>query len=217
MNVLFDLDGTLTDSGLGITRCIEHALVRMGRAAPPLEALRQRVGPPLHASFAELLGSADPALVGEAVRLYRERFVDTGMFENRVYPGVSAGLEALKREGHRLWVVTSKPGVFARRILRHFALDRWLDGVHGPELSDSDGDKRRLIREAVAQAGLAAAECWMVGDREHDIRGARDNGVRSIGVLWGYGSEDELRRAQPDGLVASMPELCALLARGGAA
>jgi phosphoglycolate phosphatase len=115
-----------------------------------------------------------------------------------------------------MWVVTSKPTVYAERIVRHFELDRWLERVYGSEMSGENGDKRRLIREVLSREGLAPADSWMVGDRMHDIRGARDNGVRSVGVLWGYGSEDELRDARPDGVVASMPELCAFLTASGA-
>jgi phosphoglycolate phosphatase len=213
LNILFDLDGTLTDSGEGITRCIEHALVRLGRTAPPLEALRRFVGPPLHETFAELLESPDRALVDEAITLYRERFVPTGMFENSLYPAVASALEALQRDGHRLWVVTSKPTVYAERIVQHFGLDRWLERVYGSELSGENGDKRRLIREVLSREALVPRETWMVGDRMHDVRGARENGLRSVGVLWGYGREDELRAARPDGIVASMPELCAFLAQ----
>ena len=212
MNILFDLDGTLTDPGVGITRCLAHALAGLGRDPPPLDALRRFIGPPLHESLAELLQSGDRTLVDEAVRLYRERFVETGMFENNVYPGVVPGLETLKQGGHRIWVVTSKPTLYAERIVRHFGFDRWLEGVHGSGLSGENADKRRLVGEALAQERLAARESWMVGDRMHDIRGARANGVRCIGVLWGYGGEDELREAQPDHLVATMPELCSFLA-----
>lgn len=213
MNILFDLDGTLTDSCPGITRCIEHSLRRLGRAAPPLDALRRFVGPPLHETFAELLDGADRALVDQAVALYRERFEKAGMFENSVYPGVPPGLEALQRVGHRMWVVTSKPTVYAERIVRHFGLDQWLEGVYGSVMSRENGDKWRLIQETVAREGLVPRESWMVGDRRHDIRGAHANGVRGIGVLWGYGSADELNAEQPEGLVDSMPALCAFLGR----
>lgn len=216
MNILFDLDGTLTDSCEGITRCIEHALVRLGRTSPPLGALRRFVGPPLHESFADLLDSPDRALVDQAITLYRERFVGTGMFENSVYPGVAPALEALQRDGHRLWVVTSKPTVYAERIVRHFGLARWLERVYGSEMSGENGDKRRLIREVLSREGLVPEQTWMVGDRMHDIRGARENGLRSVGVLWGYGTEDELRAARPDGIIASMPDLCVFLARSRA-
>jgi phosphoglycolate phosphatase len=117
MEILFDLDGTLTDSGAGITRCIQEALRRLGADVPPAESLRACVGPPLHDTFARLLDTRDAATIAEAIRLYRERFVVTGMFENALYPGVREGLERLRRGGSRLWLATSKPHVYARRIL----------------------------------------------------------------------------------------------------
>ncbi len=215
MNILFDLDGTLTDSGPGITRCLQHALTRLGRPAPAASALRRFVGPPLHETFAELLETRDAALVDGAVRLYRERFEETGMFENEMYPGVLEGLECLSRQGHRMWVATSKPAIYADRIVDHFGLRRWLQGVHGSELSGGKADKRRLIRDVMDLRSLAAGETWVVGDRLHDVRGARANGVKCIGVRWGYGSAEELRQAEPDHLVASMAELCEIMGSKG--
>ena len=109
MNILFDLDGTLTDPGIGITRCIQHALTSLGRPVPSQELLCRYIGPPLQGTFAELLETEETAIVAEAIRIYRERFVTTGMFENSVYPEVPAGLKSLRNDGHRLWVATSKP------------------------------------------------------------------------------------------------------------
>ena len=211
MNILFDLDGTLTDPGEGIARCLRHALGRLGREAPPAAALRRFVGPPLHESFTELLGADGGALVDEAVRVYRERFEEVGMFENRLYPGVADGLAALSGAGHRLWVVTSKPTVYADRIVDRFGLRRWMQGVHGSELSGAYADKRRLVRRVLDAEHLEGRGTWMVGDRRHDVRGARDNGASCIGVLWGYGSAGELEEAEPDHIVATMPELCEMI------
>src|SRR5688572_1714159 len=115
MEILFDLDGTLTDSGPGITRCIQDALRRLGRAVPEADSLRRFVGPPLRGTFALLLESTEEAEVAEAIRLYRERFVVSGRFENAIYPGVHEGLDRLRGGSHRLWVATSKPAVYARR------------------------------------------------------------------------------------------------------
>ena len=212
MNIFFDLDGTLTDAAPGITRCLEHALRRLGRESPPLAALRRFVGPPLHDTFAELLGSRDTGAVEGAIRLYRERFVEVGMFENELYPGVPEGLASLGRAGHRMWVVTSKPTVYADRIVRHFELTAWLQGVYGSEMSGANADKRQLLREVLQRERLAAPDCWMVGDRMHDIRAARENGISCVGVSWGYGTAEELGDAGPDHIVGSMAELCELLA-----
>jgi phosphoglycolate phosphatase len=208
MDILFDLDGTLTDPVLGITRCIQHALAGLGRTAPELDSLRRCVGPPLQDSFAELLETEDEALLAEAIRLYRERFKPVGMFENSVYPDVPEGLEALRAQGHRLWVATSKPHVFAREIVQHFGLAGFFERVHGSELSGVNADKGDLIRHILAEEAISPEQAWMVGDRRHDVVGARRNGVEAIGVLWGYGSEEELRAAAPRRIVASMAELC---------
>jgi len=208
LDILFDLDGTLTDPVLGITRCIQHALVNLGRTAPDLNGLRRCVGPPLQESFAELLETEDEALLAEAIRLYRERFKPIGMFENSVYPDVPEGLETLRAQGHRLWVATSKPHVFAQEIVQHFGLARFFEQVHGSELSGVNSDKGDLIRHVLAEEAIPPEQAWMVGDRMHDVLGARRNGVEAIGVLWGYGSEEELRAAAPRRIVASMAELC---------
>jgi phosphoglycolate phosphatase len=209
MNLLFDLDGTLTDPVVGITRCIQHALVRLGHEPPPAAALARFVGPPLRGTFAELLGTDDGELVARAIAGYRERFVEVGMFENQVYPDVANGLDRLAARGHRLWVVTSKPRVYAARIVEHFGLAGRFSGVYGSELDGTNVDKTDLVRVVLAREELRPADTWMIGDRAQDVRGGRANGARTAGVLWGYGSDEELRAAEPDLLVASMADLVA--------
>jgi phosphoglycolate phosphatase len=204
MRLLFDLDGTLTDSAPGITRCLQHALGCLGRPSPEESALRAFIGPPLRHTFTTLLPGDDVALVDQALILYRERFRAVGMFENSVYPGVREGVDGLRAAGHALCVVTSKPYVYARQILEHFHLLGMFTAVYGPELGDENGDKTTLIARALAAEGSAAA---MVGDRRHDVEGARANGLLAIGVLWGYGTRAELENAGAEVLVASMPEL----------
>jgi len=213
VNLLFDLDGTLTDPVVGITRCIRHALARLGHPSPPDSALARYVGPPLRGTFAELLATTDAALVSQALVHYRERFADVGMFENHVYPDVPSGLDELAGRGHRLWIVTSKPQVYARRIAGHFGLALRFEGIYGSELDGTNTDKTDLVRLVLGREGLAAADTWMIGDRGADLRGGRANGVRTAGVLWGYGSADELRAERPDALVASMADLVARLSR----
>jgi phosphoglycolate phosphatase len=208
MEILFDLDGTLTDSGLGITRCIQEALRRLGRAVPEADSLRRFVGPPLQGTFALLLESAEEADVAEAIRLYRERFVITGMFENALYPGVREGLERLRSAGHRLWVATSKPDVYARRILEHFGIADAFAGVYGPDLAGRNHDKRDLIRELLSRERLPPGAACMVGDRALDVQGARANGVSAVAVLWGFGTAEELHAAAPDFTVGTFEELC---------
>ena len=212
MKLFFDLDGTLMDPGVGITRCLQYALAGLGRPIPPAEGLKRFVGPPLRDTFAELLESQEQGQLEQAIALYRARFVPTGMFENEVYPGIPEGLERLRRAGHRLWVVTSKPHVYAQKILGHFNLDGWFEAVYGSELSGVNADKADLIRHVLRIEGIGAEEPWMVGDRVHDVEAARKTGIAAIGVLWGYGTEEELSNARPHHLVRSMAELCDLVA-----
>jgi len=206
VRLLFDLDGTLTDSGRGITRCIQHALMRFGRPAPPASDLAWCVGPPLRETFARLLGTTDVSLLEHALELYRERFVSVGMFENAVYPGVREGLLQLYEAGHQMWVVTSKPHVYARQILAHFDLLPRFVAVYGAELSGERSDKVSLVSHVLAAERGDTRTC-MVGDRRHDVEGAHANGLEAIGALWGYGGRAELEAAGADALVASMREL----------
>lgn len=192
MNILFDLDGTLTDSYEGITRCIAHSLNTLGRTPPPQASLRWCIGPPLKHSFATLLDSADEKLVNEALTLYRERFGTVGLFENEVYSGVPDTLDALQQMGHTLFVATSKPSVYAKRIIDHFGLRRYFNGVYGSELDGRLGDKKSLIGHILQTESIEISRAAMVGDREHDMTGAKANGVVGLGVLWGYGTREEL-------------------------
>jgi phosphoglycolate phosphatase len=207
VKLLFDLDGTLTDSGVGITRCIQHALAGLGKPVPPASELTWCVGPPLRDSFSQLFAcDPDAPVVGQALALYRERFTQTGMFENSVYPGVREGLGRLRDAGHQLWVVTSKPHPYARRILDHFGLLHLFAAVYGAELSGEHSDKVSLLRHVVAEEAFEATP-YMVGDRRHDVEGAQANGLGAVGVLWGYGSREELAAAGADPLFESMNEL----------
>lgn len=192
MNILFDLDGTLTDSYQGITRCIAHALSALGRTSPPQEGLRWCIGPPLRHSFATLLETADEKLVNEALVLYRKRFGTVGLFENEVYRHVPETLGALQQKGHTLYVATSKPAVYAQRIIDHFGLRQYFKTVYGSELDGRLGDKKSLIQHILLTESIEISETSMVGDREYDMIGAAANGVTAFGVLWGYGTREEL-------------------------
>jgi phosphoglycolate phosphatase len=202
---LFDLDGTLTDPVIGITRSVQYALEKLGRPVPEADALRWMIGPPLLASFAKILGDERAAL--DALRFYRERFSDVGLFENEVYAGIPALLTRLTAGGVRLFVATSKPHVFARRILAHFDLLRFFAAVHGSELDNRNADKRDLLAHVLATEGIDPTTAVMIGDREHDALGARANGIAAIGVTWGYGSREELLAAGVTCLVDSPDEL----------
>lgn len=191
-SVLFDLDGTLTDPKPGITGCIAHALRELGHEPPCADDLEWCIGPPLFRSFPILLGTDDAPLVERAVALYRERFSDVGLYENAVYAGVPEMLACARQKGCRLFVATSKPTVFARRIVEHFDLASLFEGVYGSELDGMRCDKGELIAHVLEVEGLDLDETIMVGDREHDMIGAARCGVRGIGVLYGYGSREEL-------------------------
>jgi phosphoglycolate phosphatase len=199
MIALFDLDGTLTDPKTGITRSVQYALERLGRPIPEADELTWMIGPPLIAGFTKLLGS--PAEVPEAVRFYRERYSDVGLFENEVYAGIPPLLQNLQEQGIRLFVATSKLHVFARRILDHFDLSRFFIEIYGSELDNRNADKSDLIRHILDRERFDPARTIMIGDREHDAIGAKANGIASIGVTWGYGSRQELLAAEVTCLV----------------
>lgn len=207
MNLLFDLDGTLTDPREGIVRCLQHALVTLGYSPPDASALERFIGPPLAESFRALLSTSDEARIRAAIAAYRGRFSEQGIFENRLYPDVPSGLNSLRALAHNLWVVTSKPWVYARRIIEHCGLSPDFHAVYGSELSGERANKAELIRYVLAQENLACQDVFVIGDREHDIFGARANGLGAVGVTWGYGSTAELEAAKPDAIVSSMAEL----------
>jgi phosphoglycolate phosphatase len=209
--VLFDLDGTLTDPRASIVRSLRHALEQLARPCPPDAALTACIGPPLRSTFATLLATSDRLLIERAMELYRERFATVGLYENEVYEGVPAMLE-VTASGGPLFVATSKPAIFAERILRHFALDRYFQGVYGPELDGRLDDKTELLAHLLATERVAGPNAIMVGDRHADVAAARANGARAIGALWGYGSRDELLGAGADALCAAPGELAACLA-----
>ena len=206
--ICFDLDGTLTDPAPGITACIRHALTELTGDAPPAEDLLWCIGPPLLGSFETLLaGKGDAA---RALVLYRERFGDVGMFENRVYDGMPETLSALSAAGYRMVVASSKPAVYVRQIVGHFGLADYFDAVHGSELDGTRADKSDLLSWVIAEEGIAAERATMIGDRHYDIRGARNNGLRAVGVLYGYGSEAELTEAGAHTVCRSPDELAPL-------
>lgn len=213
MHLFFDLDGTLTDSRPGIMASMRHALNAIGRECPSDAALLRFIGPPTHDAFRELLGSTDVELNTHTIAIYRERYAELGLFENSVYPGVSAGLAELRAAGFTLCVVTSKPEVFAKRIIDHFELAPYFKRVYGSELNGERSHKGELIAHVLASEGLHGADTWMFGDRMHDIRGAKQNSVNAAGVLWGYGSKAELTEAGAHAVYAAMPELVSAFAR----
>lgn len=190
-HVFLDLDGTLTESGIGITRSVAHALTELNMPVPDQVTLNGMIGPSLWEGFAKL-GVPD-AQLDEAVALYRARYTTVGLFENRVYDGVADMLEALA--GATLCLATAKPISYAAKITAHFGLAPYLAHEFGSELDGTRTDKTDLIAYALAQTGADPARAVMVGDRSHDMIGALNNGVTPIGAAWGYGSATELRNA----------------------
>ena len=218
-NILFDLDGTLTDSSLGITRCVQYALEQLGRLAPPADELLFCIGPPLIESFAVLMPDGPPDLPRQAVLHYRDRFDRIGKFENHVYEDIPAALTELQELDCRLYLATSKAEYFARQILDHFELSSFFTGIHGARLDGNLCDKGELIGHILHQEGLSTEETLMVGDRKHDMIGAAKCGVGGIGVTYGFGSAQELTAHGAAHLVhtpLAIPHLIARLRHPGA-
>lgn len=209
--VLFDLDGTLTDPGLGITNCVGYALEKFGVHPAGREELYPYIGPPLVPSFREFHGlTAEQA--ERALIYYRERFSRVGLFENEVYPGIAELLESLREIGITLIVATSKPEEFTNRILAHFDLAKYFAFVGGNTLDESRPTKEAVISYIMERfPDIAADNTWMVGDRKYDIAGAHACGLPAIGVLYGYGDRAELEAAGADRIVETIAELSAVL------
>ena len=207
--ILFDLDGTLTDSEPGIVNSVRYALRSFGMEAEPA-TLRSFIGPPLYDSFRGTMGMSD-ADAKRAVDTYRVYFRDKGIFENAPYPGVPEMLEVLRAAGGQLIVATSKPEVFAKRIAEHFGFAGSLEGVYGADMEGKRSSKTDVIRYAMRERGITPSSAVMVGDRKYDITGAREVGLADIGVLYGYGSREELVEAGATRLAASVADLREML------
>lgn len=193
--ILFDLDGTLTDPFEGISNSVIYALKKFGVAAPDKPLLRKFIGPPLTESFSEYCGlSRSDALL--AVEYYREYFAAAGIFENKPYEGVNELLQELKERGYTAIVATSKPEQFAKAIVQHFGFEQYFKEICGATMDQSRTLKIEVIAYALKKCEIKDKKCAvMVGDREHDIIGAKTNGLSSIGVLYGYGNKEELLAA----------------------
>ncbi|MGE8289362.1 MAG: HAD hydrolase-like protein [Stenotrophomonas sp.] len=205
----FDLDGTLIDSAVGITRCVAYALEKMQQPVPPEAALRKWIGPSLRTSFGPLFNDAQR--VEQAVELYRERFEVLGWQEHDIYAGIGEVVQGLHAAGHRLAVVTAKNEPHAQRIIEHLPFGGCFEDVIGATPDGSRSDKPQLIAEALQRLSLPPAQCWMIGDRRMDIEGARHHGMRNVGVLWGFGGREELLAAGAGWLAETPGELAAVL------
>ncbi len=190
--LLFDLDGTLTDSKPGITRCFQYAMERMGLEPPAAGDLDWCIGPPLMDSLARLLDTDDPARVRQSVTFYRERFAAKGMFENRVYDGIPETLQTLRDRGFQLYVATAKTSLFAEPILDHFGLLPLFTRVYGSRPNGELTEKSELIAHILTDTGLTPEQTMIIGDRKYDLLGGRANGLHTGAVTYGYGTETEL-------------------------
>ena len=207
-SILFDLDGTLTDSGEGIMNCAALTLERLGIPIPPQDALRVFVGPPLHDTFRQFGVPEDQ--VDEAIRIYRSRYVPIGKFENTPYPGIRELLEKLRAQGNRLYVATSKPEEMAVEVLEHFDLAHFFDHICGASLDRSRSAKDAVISYLLQLHG-ADGQMVMVGDTVFDVLGAAAHGIPAVGVAWGYGSVEEMKKAGAAAIAVTMDELLSIL------
>lgn len=211
--VLFDLDGTLTDPGEGITNCVGYALRKFGVVPRSREELYPYIGPPLVPSFEKYHGLTHEQ-AQQALLYYRERFSTVGMFENKPYPGITKLLERLRGDGYHLMVATSKPEEFTVQILDHFGLAQYFDFVGGNTLQESRPTKADVIRYVMEQnPGITADNALMVGDRHHDVDGAAACGLRTVGVLYGYGDRAELEQAGAYAIAADLAQLESVIRR----
>lgn len=195
-NILFDLDGTLTDPREGITRSIQFALSRLGVDEPDLRKLEHFIGPPLLEAFMQFYGF-DEARAWQAVNFYRERFKVTGLYENEIFEGVIELLDMLQQSGRHLYIATSKPWQFAHEIARHFNFAGHFKMIYGSELDGTRSNKVELIHHLLAEENLDPAQTLMIGDRKHDLIGARLNGLDCVAVGYGFGDRNELVAETP--------------------
>ena len=206
--ILFDLDGTLTDSGEGIINCAVMTLEHYGCPIPDREELRSFVGPPLHETFIKYGIPADQT--DEAIRIYRSRYVPIGAYENTPYPGIRELLENLKTQGHTLYVATSKPEAMSVKILEHFGMAHYFDRICGASLDSSRSNKEDVIAYLLELSGRDE-NIIMVGDTKFDVIGAKAHGIPTIGVTWGYGKEEDMVNAGAAAIARTMEQLQELL------
>jgi len=215
--LLFDLDGTLTDPKVGICTCVQYALKSFGIEEPDLDKLEPFIGPPLKDSFIQFYDMSEEQAEA-AIEKYRERFSETGLFENEVYMGIPQMLSDLKSVGVKLAVASSKPTVYVKRILEHFGIAKYFDAVVGSELDGTRVNKDEVVREALRQLfgeqTVDKGKVYMIGDRHFDVEGAHALGIESVGVTYGYGSMEELKAAKSEYIVRTVDELHRFLLRG---
>ncbi len=208
---LFDLDGTLTDPGEGITRSVQYALDKFGITVEDRKQLFCFIGPPLHESFEVYYGFSRPDAM-KAVDCYREYYAVKGIFENLVYDGIEKMLQQLQAAGVKICLATSKPEVYAKQILEHFGLDGYFTAVAGSEMDGTRTKKAEVVERALMLLGDPdVSGCIMIGDREHDVLGGQAQGLDTVGVLFGYGSREELERAGATYIAATPADIVKII------
>jgi len=210
--ILFDLDGTLTDPKEGIINSILYALDKLGIRENFVEELDSFIGPPLRESFAARY-NLSTELANRAVNIYREYFSTKGLFENKLYPGVDDLLKDLSSQNYKLFVATSKPTAYSKQILKHFNLNKYFVDIIGSNLDNSRTDKTEIISYVITLHSLHTSQCIMVGDRKHDIIGAKNNLMKTIGVTYGYGSFQELSDCKPDFIANDCAEIKSVISK----
>lgn len=212
-NILFDLDGTLTDPGLGITNSVAYALKKFNIKVADRTELYKFIGPPLQNSFKQFY-SFDENETIEAVEYYREYFTNTGIYENKLYDGIEEILKSLKNDCKKIILATSKPETFAIRILEHFGIKKYFDFVVGATMDGTRSEKADIIKYALEKNNIVDLHSTiMVGDRKHDVLGAKINGIDTIGVLFGYGSKEELVHAGAKYLAESPGDILKIVSK----
>lgn len=205
--ILFDLDGTVTDPGEGITNSVMYALKKFGIEESDRRKLYRFIGPPLADSFQEFYGFS-VSEAKEGIRFYREYYSEKGILENKLYPGIEDVFKKIRADKGQIIMATSKPEFFARQILEYFHLDRYFDFIAGATMDEKRVKKGDVIAYALEEKGITDRnQVLMIGDRKHDIQGAKENGLDSMGVLYGYGSREELEMAGADYIAESVEEL----------
>ena len=209
-NIMFDLDGTVTDSGRAIMSSVEYALSHFGITDQPREKLQTFIGPSLFDSF-EREYNMSVEDCDKAVSLYRSIYEKERMYDVDIYEGIPKLLEELKKQDRTVHLITSKPLVFSEKILDEIGLAEYFDHMTGPDLSDHSSDKKRLIEKAIEEYGLSKNECIMIGDTKYDIIGASEAGIDSIAVTYGYGNTDDMKAAGATYMADSVKEIAGIL------
>ena len=204
MNILYDLDGTISDPLEGIAKCLNYALSKLGHRERELESLSKYIGPSLKIALSELLETKDDDRLNEVIQLYRERYIPIGFKENKLYPGIAQLLSDVAGVQHRQFIATSKRTDIAENVVSNFQLNRYFERVYG---SDVGRSKTGLVEEILIREGLEKSETVMIGDRSFDIAAGNENGIQTIGVLWGYGSRRELEAAGANSIASTVEEL----------